>query len=110
MSPKRGMSRQATIYEHMFAYASSERGAGVIGMPITGMEPGNTERGVRMQRLRLVSVALAVTALTSVGVAACGDDDDEGGGGGDGESLDLVIGNIFPQTGALASFSPAFEK
>ena len=64
-----------------------------------------------MQRLRLVSLALAVTALASVGVAACGDDDDDGGGdGGGGESLDLVIGNIFPQTGALASFSPAFEK
>lgn len=62
-----------------------------------------------MHRLRLVSTAAAITAL-SFGVAACGSDDDEGGSGGGGESLDLVIGNVVPQTGGLAPFAPAGEK
>lgn len=62
-----------------------------------------------MRRLRLLSTALAVGAI-SLGVAACGDDDDEGGGGGGGEELDLVIGNLVPQTGGLAPFAPAGEK
>jgi branched-chain amino acid transport system substrate-binding protein len=54
-------------------------------------------------------MALAIAAL-SLGVAACGDDDDDDDGGGGGESLDLVIGNLVPQTGALAPFAPAGEK
>jgi ABC-type branched-subunit amino acid transport system substrate-binding protein len=62
-----------------------------------------------MKLNRLVLMALAVAAL-SFGVAACGDDDDDDDGGGGGESLDLVIGNIVPQTGALAPFAPAGEK
>jgi branched-chain amino acid transport system substrate-binding protein len=59
-----------------------------------------------MRRLFPVLVALAIAGL-SLGLAACGDDD---GGDGGGESLDLVIGNLVPQTGALAPFAPAGEK
>ena len=64
-----------------------------------------------MRRLTLLLAALALAALSSFAVAACGDDDDDGGGGGsEGESLDLVIGNVVPQTGGLAPFAPAGEK
>lgn len=61
-----------------------------------------------MHRLRLVSTALVIGAF-SLGLAACGDDEG-GGGGGDGDSLDLVVGNLVPQTGGLAPFGPAGEK
>ena len=49
-----------------------------------------------MHRLRLVSTAAAIAAL-SFGVAACGDDDDEGDSSGGGEdvsdaSFDLNVG------------------
>lgn len=63
-----------------------------------------------MRRLTLLLAALALAALTSFAVAACGDDDDDGGGGSEGESLDMVIGNLVPQTGALSAFAPAGEK
>jgi branched-chain amino acid transport system substrate-binding protein len=59
-----------------------------------------------MRRLFPVLVALAIAGL-SLGLAACGDDD---GGDGGGESLDLTIGNLVPQTGALSPFAPAGEK
>lgn len=62
-----------------------------------------------MRRLTLVLLALAVGAL-SLGLAACGDDDEESGSDGGGESLDLVIGSVVPQTGGLAPFAPAGEK
>ena len=61
-----------------------------------------------MRRLFSVFVVLAIAGL-SLGLAACGGDDDGGGGGG-GESLDLTIGNLVPQTGALSAFAPAGEK
>jgi ABC-type branched-subunit amino acid transport system substrate-binding protein len=68
-----------------------------------------------MRRLRLLSTALAVGAL-SLGVAACGDDEDDGGSsGGGGEdvsdaSFDLNVGVLVPQTGDLSAFGPAGEK
>ena len=67
-----------------------------------------------MHRLRLVSTAAAIVAL-SFGVAACGDDDDEGDSGGTGEdvsdaSFDLNVGVLVPQTGDLSAFGPAGEK
>ena len=67
-----------------------------------------------MHRLRLVSTAAAIAAL-SFGVAACGDDDDEGSSGGTGEdvsdaSFDLNVGVLVPQTGDLSAFGPAGEK
>src|SRR5687767_15632428 len=67
-----------------------------------------------MHRLRLVSTAAAIVAL-SFGIAACGDDDDEGGSGGTGEdvsdaSFDLNVGVLVPQTGDLSAFGPAGEK
>ena len=49
-----------------------------------------------MKRLKPLLLALVVASF-SFGLVACGDDDDDGGGGG-GESLDLVIGNVVPQT------------
>jgi len=64
-----------------------------------------------MGRLKFVLLTLAMAAFASFGIAACGDDDDDGGGGGgEGESLELVIGNLVPQTGGLAPFAPAGEK
>jgi ABC-type branched-subunit amino acid transport system substrate-binding protein len=53
-----------------------------------------------------------MTALVlSFGMVACGDDDDESaGGGGDGESVDLVIGNLVPLTGDLSPYGPAGQK
>ena len=63
-----------------------------------------------MRSLKALLLALVVTAF-SFGLAACGDDDDDSGGGGsEGESLDLVVGNVVPQTGALSAFAPAGEK
>ena len=65
-----------------------------------------------MHRHRLVSTALAVTAL-SFGIAACGDDDDDGdsgGGGGGEETLDLTIGSLLPLTGDLQDFGGSGEK
>jgi ABC-type branched-subunit amino acid transport system substrate-binding protein len=67
-----------------------------------------------MHRLRLVSTAAAIVAL-SFGIAACGDDDDEGSSGGTGEdvsdaSFDLNVGVLVPQTGDLSAFGPAGEK
>ena len=67
-----------------------------------------------MHRLRLVSTAAAIAAL-SFGVAACGDDDDEGDSGGTGEdvsdaSFDLNVGVLSPQTGGLSAFAPAGDK
>ncbi len=67
-----------------------------------------------MHRLRLVSTAAAIAAL-SFGVVACGDDDDEGSSGGGGEdvsdaSFDLNVGVLVPQTGDLSAFGPAGEK
>jgi branched-chain amino acid transport system substrate-binding protein len=67
-----------------------------------------------MRRLRLLSTALAVGAL-SLGAAACGDSDDEGDSGGTGEdvsdaSFDLNVGVLVPQTGDLSAFGPAGEK
>jgi ABC-type branched-subunit amino acid transport system substrate-binding protein len=67
---------------------------------------------VKRKRKWSAVVVAAILAL-SVGLAACGDDDDDdGGGGGDGGgvSLDLTIGNLVPQTGALSPFAPAGEK
>jgi ABC-type branched-subunit amino acid transport system substrate-binding protein len=47
----------------------------------------------------------------ALGIAACGDDDDDDdGGGAEGPSLELTIGNLVPQTGALSPFAPAGEK
>ena len=64
-----------------------------------------------MRRLRLVSTALAVTAL-SFGIAACGDDDEDSGssGGGGEETLDLTIGSLLPLTGDLQDFGGSGEK
>ena len=67
-----------------------------------------------MHRLRLVSTAAAIAAL-SFGVVACGDDDDEGDSGGTGEdvsdaSFDLNVGVLVPQTGGLSAFGPAGDK
>jgi branched-chain amino acid transport system substrate-binding protein len=64
-----------------------------------------------MHRLRLVSTALAVTAL-SFGIAACGDDEEEGGdsGGGGEVALDLTIGTLLPLTGDLQDFGGSGEK
>ena len=63
-----------------------------------------------MRSLKALMLALIV-AVFSFGLVACGDDEDDGGGGGsEGESLDLVIGNLVPQTGALSAFAPAGEK
>jgi branched-chain amino acid transport system substrate-binding protein len=61
-----------------------------------------------MRSSKLLVIGAFVVAL-SLGVVACGDDDDDGGDGG-GAALDLVIGNLVPQTGGLASFAPAGEK
>jgi ABC-type branched-subunit amino acid transport system substrate-binding protein len=66
-----------------------------------------------MHRLRLVSTAAAIAAL-SLGVVACGDDED-GGGGGTGEdvsdaSFELNVGVLVPNTGDLSAFGPAGEK
>ena len=66
-----------------------------------------------MHRLRLVSTAAAIAAL-SLGVVACGDDEDDGGGG-TGEdvsdaSFDLKVGVLVPLTGDLSAFGPAGEK
>ena len=66
-----------------------------------------------MQRLKLVLLALAVAALASLGIAACGDDDDDDGGGGEdvsSASFDLQVGALVPLTGALSPFGPAGEK
>jgi ABC-type branched-subunit amino acid transport system substrate-binding protein len=65
-----------------------------------------------MQRLKLVLLALAVAALASLGIAACGDDDDDDDGGGDvsGASFDMTVGALVPLTGALSPFGPAGEK
>jgi ABC-type branched-subunit amino acid transport system substrate-binding protein len=66
-----------------------------------------------MQRLKLVLLALAVAALASLGIAACGDDDDDDGGGGEdvsGASFDMTVGGLVPLTGALSPFGPAGEK
>ncbi|HYH61112.1 MAG TPA: ABC transporter substrate-binding protein, partial [Solirubrobacterales bacterium] len=64
-----------------------------------------------MHRLRLVSTALAVGAL-SFGIAACGDDDEDSGssGGGGEETLDLTIGSLLPLTGDLQDFGGSGEK
>lgn len=64
-----------------------------------------------MHRHRLVSTALAVTAL-SFGIAACGDDDDDSdsSGGGGEETLDLTIGSLLPLTGDLQDFGGSGEK
>jgi branched-chain amino acid transport system substrate-binding protein len=69
-----------------------------------------------MHRLRLVSTAAAITAL-SFGVVACGDDDSSSSSssGGSGEdvsdaSFDLNVGVLVPQTGDLSAFGPAGEK
>ena len=81
-------------------------------MLITGDGPRESQREESVcEGLGWSLLALAVAALRrsesprAVTMTTTG-----GGGGGEGESLDLVIGNIFPQTGALASFAPAFEK
>jgi ABC-type branched-subunit amino acid transport system substrate-binding protein len=66
-----------------------------------------------MQRLKLVLLALAVAALASLGIAACGDDDDDDGGGGEdasGASFDMTVGALVPLTGALSPFGPPGEK
>ena len=65
-----------------------------------------------MQRLKLVLLALAVAALASLGIAACGDDDDDDGGGEDvsSASFDMTIGALVPLTGALSPFGPPGEK
>ncbi len=65
-----------------------------------------------MQRLKLVLLALAVAALASLGIAACGDDDDDDDGGGDvsGASFDMTVGALVPLTGSLSPFGPAGEK
>lgn len=63
-----------------------------------------------MRRLKLVLLALVVSAF-SFGLVACGDDDDDDGGGGAGETqLDLTIGDLIPLTGDLAVFGPGGEK
>ena len=64
-----------------------------------------------MHRLRLVSTALAVGAL-SLGIAACGDDEEDSGssGGGGEETLDLTIGSLLPLTGDLQDFGGSGEK
>ena len=64
-----------------------------------------------MHRHRLVSTALAVTAL-SLGIAACGDEDDESSSssGGGEETLDLTIGSLLPLTGDLQDFGGSGEK
>jgi branched-chain amino acid transport system substrate-binding protein len=59
-----------------------------------------------MRRLWLVLLALAVTGL-SLGLVACGDDDD--GDGGEA-TLDLVIGDSVPLSGALSPFGPPGQK
>jgi branched-chain amino acid transport system substrate-binding protein len=66
-----------------------------------------------MRRLNLVLLALAIAALSSFGLVACGDDDDDGGGGGEdvsSASFDLNVGTLVPLTGALSPFGPAGEK
>ncbi len=65
-----------------------------------------------MQRLTMVLLAALAAALSSFVLAACGDDDDgaSSGGSSGGESLDLVVGNLVPQTGGLSPFAPAGEK
>src|ERR671918_2772983 len=60
-----------------------------------------------MRGIKLILLALAVSAL-SLGIAACGDDDDDDGGGE--ASLDLVIGDSVPLSGDLADFGPPGEK
>jgi ABC-type branched-subunit amino acid transport system substrate-binding protein len=64
-----------------------------------------------MKISRLLLLALAVAGL-SLGLVACGgDDDDDGGDGGAGEAtLDLVIGDSLPLSGALSPFGPAGQK
>src|SRR5918996_2554267 len=61
-----------------------------------------------MRGIKLILLALAVSAL-SLGIAACGDDDDDDDGGGE-ESLDLVIGDSVPLSGDLADFGPPGDK
>jgi ABC-type branched-subunit amino acid transport system substrate-binding protein len=64
-----------------------------------------------MQRLKLVLLALAVAALASLGIAACGDDDDDDGGGDvSGASFDMTVGALVPLTGDLTAFGPPGEK
>jgi branched-chain amino acid transport system substrate-binding protein len=60
-----------------------------------------------MRGIKLILLALAVSAL-SLGIAACGDDDDDDGGGE--ASLDLVIGDSVPLSGDLADFGPPGQK
>ncbi len=63
-----------------------------------------------MRKMRLVLPGLAVLALT-LGLAACGDDDDDGDGGGEGATtLDLVIGDSVPLSGALSPYGPPGQK
>jgi branched-chain amino acid transport system substrate-binding protein len=66
-----------------------------------------------MQRLRVLLLALALAAFSSLAIAACGDDDDEGSdGGGDTSdaSFELGVGSLVPLTGDLAQFGPPGEK
>src|SRR5690606_37192348 len=57
--------------------------------------------------------AFAMAALTSMGVADCGDDDDGDGGGGEDvsdASFDLTVGALVPLTGDLSQFGPPGQK
>ena len=62
-----------------------------------------------MGRLKLALFALAFAGLT-LGIAACGDDDDEGDGGGGETTLDLIVGDSVPLSGALSPYGPPGQK
>src|SRR5688572_9152705 len=66
---------------------------------------------LRRDILRVRWMLVCLLGALALGIAACGDDDDDdGGGGGGGTSLELTVGSLVPQTGALSPFAPAGEK
>ena len=67
-----------------------------------------------MRRLKVLMLALALAAISSFAITACGDDEGDSGGdtGGDAAdaSFDLGIGALVPLTGDLSQFGPPGEK
>lgn len=71
---------------------------------------------MRMSRIGAART-VAVAAVLSLAIGACGSSDDDGGttaggsgGGGDASSLDLKIGALLPLTGESSQWGPPWKK